>query len=112
MATPHHPTSKDTPTRRNTLTAASGSAPGAKLPGRSGPSVSLSARTCLEFLPQLDETQLDYEIKYLQTLDPTWTCKATKFKGKQDVLRKHLNKTLHFEMGKTIEKLSKISPQS
>ncbi len=106
MATPR--SSKNATTNIKSAKSAAGSAPAANSPGRSGSSVTLSARTCIEMVPKLSDPQLDYEIQYLHTLDPSWTCKATSIRGKRDNLLKHLNKSLQIEMDKTIDNFASI----
>ncbi len=99
-----------------TSTAASGSAPGALLPGGSASSVSrsstprltLSAHTCITLLPTLTPEQVNFELQYLQSLDPDWSCTARNIVGKREALHKHLVDGLITEMSDTVDKFNSI----
>ncbi len=51
----------------------------------------------------MDEAQLDFELSYIQTLDPKLKTSAKSKEGKRDHLRKHLNNTLAIDMDRTVK---------
>ncbi len=106
-------TQPSTATTTSTIPA-SGSAPGANTTGGSGPGVSstrgptFSVRTCLELIPGLTDQQVEFEFKYLQTQDSSFTSKATKPKTKRDALLKYFNKSLYTEIDNTVDQFSSL----
>ena len=107
MATPKTPSTPTLPKDR-ALKLDSGSAQESTTPGASGSSVSrqgytLSARTCLAVLDKLDETQLDYELKFIKTRYPSFQPKAKNKQSKLDLIKSLINKTLKLECNSILD---------
>ena len=108
MAPPNTPSTPTLP-KELKIKQDPGSAPGSKLPGASGSSVSLgycytlSSRTCLAILDKLDETQLDYEIKHIRTFDPSFVSKAKNKQSKLNLIRNLLNNSLKLECNNILD---------
>ena len=75
--------------------------------GSSVPVYVLSARTCLEVLPTLSNTQIETEIKHLQALDASihsLVTDKTDIDSKRDLLHKSLTQTLIKEVDTIVSK--------
>ena len=117
-------TKDDVPTNQTASFPGPGSAPGSISHGGSGkggekswevvlessvPLYVFSARTCLELLPTLSNTQVEAEIKHLQALDASVHARLTNkstIQKKCEILHKSLADSLIKEVDKIVNKYS------
>ena len=67
------------------------------------PFLTLSVRTSLAILHLLDESQLDYELKYIKLYNPKFSHNATTEQEKRDTLKSVLDKTLAIEYDNVLD---------
>ncbi len=115
---------KSTPKRNVTSQQGSGTSPGPHTPGRSGVGGGkryfLSAKTCLDLLPHLNEKQINTEIAILEALDvkvhdnlkglkTTRSTLNSVTERKRDLLRIALSKTITSEVDKIVDKYDSLA---
>ncbi len=78
------------------------------MPLSNTPRLTFSAHTCISLLPTLTPEQVNFELQYLQSLDPDFSCTARNIVGKREALRTHLVDGLVAEMSDSVDKFNSI----